>query len=789
MVKALPPVDIIIVNYNGLRYLEACLDSLFKTDYLHFSVIVVDNGSADGSVELIREKYPKARLILNGENLGFGKANAIGIKGGNAEFVALLNNDTIVEKNWLVSLVDALLEDEKTAAVCSKLLFLKHPRVINAAGGGMNRIGYGYDIGMYENSAALPDEKREVFFPCAAACLIRKPVFEEVGGFDEKFFMYHEDVDLGWRFRLKGYRVKCVPHSIVYHAFGGTSLQTGSMEFRNSLGLRHALRSLLKNYEIGTLLKVLPVFAALGVRTALRGRSLIFLRCVIWNLRVLPDTLKRRRETQRDRRVSDRALSELIWQGIRLPVYYPDYMMLNGEMFEKSGNKRNFGTMSDSRWQNLGYGWHSSEVYFGDGKTKYRWSKDEAVFYLWNKFGKGTLSMDVLGLSSLLKLQRKIWVTVNNGVTKEFTLTADDWERIELAYEGERGPLEVTLKVGDTWVPDELFRNGDVRKLGVGLKRAEFLPLERGAPPVNGASVIIPTYNRSSILSKTLKALEDQTLSKDMFEVIVVDDGSTDATESEVKAFIGRTALTVRYFKQENRKQGAARNVGIRHSKRPLLIFIGDDIIPARNFLEEHLNYHVKNNKYGNMVVIGNTSWPDEIKVTPFMEFINAYGYQFGYSLIEGEGPLPFNFFYTSNISVLKSLLDELEHLFEEDFDTYGWEDIELGYRLESTGMTLFYNKNAVAYHYHPMDILSFCRRQFNVGKASRIFLEKHPELSSFLGSLTQLRKMALLNPLVIPFERLLNFLDRAFSVPFPRIFYDAVLRVHYAKGALSAEE
>ncbi len=788
MMESLPPVDIIIVNYNGIRYLDACLGSLFETEYPDFHVILVDNSSTDGSVALVQQKYPLVQIVLNNENLGFGKANTIGINAGKADFIALLNNDTVVDKRWLFPLVNSMLEDESVASACSKLLFMNNPRVINGVGGGMNFLGYGFDIGIYDNDDGSRDKIENVFFPCAAACLLKRSAFEKVGGFDHKFFMYHEDVDLGWRFWLRGYRVICVPWSVVYHAFGGTSLKTGGMEFRNNLGLRHAMRSLIKNYEAGTLLKVLPIFISLGIRTTVKKRDPGFIRCVLWNLKMLPDTLRERRRTQRRRTVTDRELSSLIWPHIHLPVNYPDYEVATIESFAAGTNKRNFIDMSDNRWKNLGYGWHGIEIYFGDGNTKYRWTKDEAVFYLWNKYGSGSLSVDVLALASLLKKERKICISVNNRHPKEIIVKSDNWEKILIPYSGAKGPLEVKIKVDYTWSPDEHFKNGDMRKLGIGVKSAQFIADEDASQSIGGVSVIIPTYNRVKTLLQTLRALEKQSLTTEKFEVIVVDDGSTDSTGPEVKSLMGQTPLSIRYLKQANKKQGAARNLGIKHAKMPLIVFIGDDIIPSSDFLEEHLNYHKQKNKSGNVVVIGHTQWPKDIRVTPFMRFIGEYGYQFGYALINGEGPLPFNYFYTSNISVLRAFLDELECIFEEDFTTYGWEDIELGYRLEDIGMEIFYNRNAVAYHYHPVDISSFSARQLNVGKASRIFLKKHPELGWFLGDPSYLKKIAAFSFITVLLERALNFMDKTFSIPFPHKVYGVILKKSYARGAIKAE-
>ena len=295
--------------------------------------------------------------------------------------------------------------------------------------------------------------------------------------------------------------------------------------------------------------------------------------------------------------------------------------------------------------------------------------------------------------------------------------------------------------------------------------------------------MIIPTYNRIEKLLKVLGSLETQDLDKTLFEVIVVDDGSTDSTESDLRTFMGKTALSMKYFKQANKKQGAARNLGLRHAKMPLIVFIGDDIVPSRYFLREHLNFHQKSNRDGKNSLIGYTTWPEDIRTTPFMRYINEYGYQFGYSLIHGNGPLPFNFFYTSNISIPKALLDDLEHVFDEDFDTYGWEDAELGYRLEKSGMRLFYNPDAVAYHDHPMNIVSFRQRQYNVGRASRIFLKRHPELNGFLGDRKHLIKWALLDRTLLAVGKGMNLADRM-MLPLPHRLYAMLLKASYARGA-----
>ena len=300
-----------------------------------------------------------------------------------------------------------------------------------------------------------------------------------------------------------------------------------------------------------------------------------------------------------------------------------------------------------------------------------------------------------------------------------------------------------------------------------------------------GISVIIPTFNRIDLLIRVLKALEKQSVNLDLFEVIVVDDGSTDKTEFAVMLFLKNTPLKLRYYYQKNKKQGAARNLGIRKAHRPILLFVGDDILPDKNFIENHINFyrHLENPEMS--AVIGYTTWPLEMRVTPFMKYIGEYGHQFGYSLINGNGPLRFNFYYTSNLLLPLSALHLLEHWFDEDFNGYGWEDIELGFRLENVGVNLFYNPGAVGYHHHLLDVSSFCKRQQSVGRSSNIFIQKHPQLIEFLGSLKVLKEGSKLYYKAILYEKIVGFLDKYFCVPLPHRIYGFILDTHYAKGAL----
>ena len=210
--------SIVIVNWNGKHLLKECLDSVFAQKPGNFEVIIADNASTDGSCDFIRKNYPKARLIRNKENLGFAKANNIAAKSAKGEFLVMLNNDTEVEKSWLANLLAPLERDPSIGATGSKLIFYSDRKRINSAGTFVSVFGFTGSLG-----DSLPRKEfsaeQELFAPCGGGMAIRRSLYSRLGGIYEPFFMYEDDVDLGWRTWNAGFRVVLSPDSIVYHKY------------------------------------------------------------------------------------------------------------------------------------------------------------------------------------------------------------------------------------------------------------------------------------------------------------------------------------------------------------------------------------------------------------------------------------------------------------------------------------------------------------------------------------------------------------------------------------------
>ena len=215
-------VSVIIPNYNGKKYLDDCIGSLKKQTYRDFCVIIVDNGSTDGSCEYIRNNYPEVKLIALQKNIGFAGAVNVGIKAAEGKYVFLLNNDTICDKEAISKLVETLSCDNKLFGVQAKMLQMKNTDIIDDAGDYYCALGWAFAPSKDKNSSAYT-QKKYVTSACAGAALYRRDVFEKIGYFDEVHFCYLEDVDIGYRARLYGYKNACEPKSLVYHVGSGSS--------------------------------------------------------------------------------------------------------------------------------------------------------------------------------------------------------------------------------------------------------------------------------------------------------------------------------------------------------------------------------------------------------------------------------------------------------------------------------------------------------------------------------------------------------------------------------------
>lgn len=244
-----PLVSIIIINYNGKSHLEKCLESLLKVNYTNFEIIIIDNNSTDGSVEFVKNNYSQIKIKKLEKNYGFAYPNNLGAKISNGDYLLFLNNDTIVTPNFIFELVE-IISSNPNIVICQSLL-LKMNGDVDSSGDFIDYLGREF------NSREKKPTFQRILSARGASMLVKKDVFFELGGFDEKFFVSFEDVDLGWRANMCDYSVVLAPKSVVYHLGGGTTGKTElDIQFH---GVKNSLILRLTNFEFSYAIRSITV--------------------------------------------------------------------------------------------------------------------------------------------------------------------------------------------------------------------------------------------------------------------------------------------------------------------------------------------------------------------------------------------------------------------------------------------------------------------------------------------------------------------------------------------------
>jgi hypothetical protein len=291
-------ISVIVLNYNGRGFLNGCLTSLASQTYSDFEVIVVDNGSRDGSPEYIEENYPWVRLAKNDENLGFAGGTNVGIRAAKGEFIITLNNDSRADSRFIEELIKPMADPE--VGVCAAKMLFPDGR-INSAGICISRSGAAWDRGMFEPDRGQYEFVEEVFGACAGAALYRREMLDEIGLFDEDFFLYLEDVDLAFRARLAGWKCLYVPGARVIHHHGGTA-GVGS-DLAVYYGNRNIVWYPIKDFPFRLLITSLPFIVARNLAVipyyALRGQGGVILKSKLDALKGVVKMMGKRKDVMR----------------------------------------------------------------------------------------------------------------------------------------------------------------------------------------------------------------------------------------------------------------------------------------------------------------------------------------------------------------------------------------------------------------------------------------------------------------------------------------------------------
>lgn len=315
-------ISIIILNWNGKHHLKDCLDSVLSQTYSNHEVIVVDNGSTDGSQEYIRNNYPEVILLCLDKNYGFCKGNNEGIRIAKGEYIVLLNNDTAVEKDWLWNLYNCMISEPDLGFCASKIVSYHNNDLVDAAGDGFSICGAGFKRGYLEEASRyIKDEL--VFGACAGAAMYKKQMLDDIGLLDEDFFVAYEDSDLSFRAQLAGYKCKFASDAIVYHKINSTLGKLSN--FYVFYGHRNAEYVYFKNMPTKLLYRTFLLHLAyVGIAFVyftLKGKGIVFVKAKIDFLRNFKIVISKRRQIQARKQVSDEylwAIFEKKWLRTRL---------------------------------------------------------------------------------------------------------------------------------------------------------------------------------------------------------------------------------------------------------------------------------------------------------------------------------------------------------------------------------------------------------------------------------------------------------------------------------------
>ncbi len=311
-----PMFSIIIPNWNGAKFLPDCLRSLRRQTFDDFETIVVDNGSEDESLEIVRKEFPEVRVLPLDRNYGFAAACNRGAEEARGDVLVLLNNDTEADPEWLEEIERTLQEHPEAGAIASKILLFDKRNVIHSTGDMMGRDGIPINRGVWEEDKGQYDLYQQVFSACGAAAAYRREMWEELGGFDEDLFMYLEDVDLAWRAQLRGWKTVFAPRAKVYHRLSATgggpvaSFYTG----RNTILVivKDMPGKLIRRHWrhiLGAQLRV----AWDAIRSSRGDAARARLRGQLSALVNIPRWIKKRSAVQKTRKVSIQALDNILW--------------------------------------------------------------------------------------------------------------------------------------------------------------------------------------------------------------------------------------------------------------------------------------------------------------------------------------------------------------------------------------------------------------------------------------------------------------------------------------------
>lgn len=330
-----PLISILVLNYNGKQFLKACYDSLLESDYKNFEIVLVDNNSTDDSVAFTKAFFPKVRIIQTGLNGGYSRAYNIAFDQAPGKYFVLLNNDVVVDKNWLEPLVEAAEKDPSIGALQPKIRSLVDEgffEYAGASGGFIDKYGYPFLRGRIfytiEKDEGQYDDARTLFWTSGAAMFLRAEALKKSGDLDEDFVHHMEEIDLCWRLHLVGYQLKVIPASIIYH-YAGATIKADSFK-KLYWNHRNGVITMVKNLQgknlkhvlfIRFVLDIINIFFA-GIVQFDPKHSYSIIKSHWWLLTHWRFIWQKRKTVQAMREVDDEAYFSLVYHHSLVLDYF-----------------------------------------------------------------------------------------------------------------------------------------------------------------------------------------------------------------------------------------------------------------------------------------------------------------------------------------------------------------------------------------------------------------------------------------------------------------------------------
>lgn len=330
MASKKPEVSIVILNYNGKRWLKKCLLSVKKVSYKPFEVILVDNNSSDGSVEYVKNNFQFVKMVVLSSNLGYAKGNNIGAQKARGKYVLFLNNDTTLTPNFLNILIQDMEGDPLIGVIQPQIRSMIKPKLLDSVVSYFTNTGIPYHFGYMKPVKNKKYNKTLVGYSIKGACfMMRKKDYLRLGGLDEDFFIYVEETDLCHRVWLSGKKVVYEPKSYMYHWGGGDTDLFQKTEKAMFLSFRNRTISYLKNFELKTILKIFPLYLFLSegyiIMALIKGRFKKALGAqsgLLMSFVLFPQILRKRKLVQSMREVSDSDYLKFILKNPSFSYYY-----------------------------------------------------------------------------------------------------------------------------------------------------------------------------------------------------------------------------------------------------------------------------------------------------------------------------------------------------------------------------------------------------------------------------------------------------------------------------------